>query len=371
MEDITAPRILSDEERQFLKQQDQRILVTSEFWGKKEYSDSAWHFFNTIKERTGIGRHVDIPKIKGGVGDELEVSIKGVNLAEYLPAGMKFRGYRYDPSVDTYTPPPFTSHQSSPFYSLSTDEVALIVDGNPKEETKQKQSDLRYSGLIILHEIGHGEDARRRPGALDEVFTLGLLQKTLSDLKNGDFQTGNFFGEAHFNYRSHGFNLTDEEVKTLLSEFVTRVTEREFAKSGFDLFKRRLDVRNIPYEQITQQAERELSQFLWDTYTAARSHDSSQGSVAHVDKMFDERKKNLFNQVVEAEAVTMAASERFAWARGFELARRLRKEHDVSLWDQDINKLFFFADRLINAHGVDGARGVKKTSSKKALHLIA
>ena len=35
------------------------------------------------------------------------------------------------------------------------------------------------------------------------------------------------------------------------------------------------------------------------------------------------------------------------------------------------NKLFFFADRLINAHGVDGARGVKKTSSKKALHLIA
>jgi hypothetical protein len=69
MEDITAPRTLSEEERQFLKQQDQRILVAGEYWGKKEYSDSVWQFFNTIKERTGIGRHVDTPQIKGGVGD--------------------------------------------------------------------------------------------------------------------------------------------------------------------------------------------------------------------------------------------------------------------------------------------------------------
>jgi len=356
---------LTEEDRRFVNELGERDRIAQEVIEK---GPSLWErvrlFWNDTRERLGINGSVQRVEISGGVGDVLAVSLGGRDLGNFLPSGVVFRGCRYSKEGRSDYDLPFPD----PCYDPYTKEVCLVID-KEKGLKGRLTGDLKYSGLIVLHEIGHAIDDSRRRSRFEEIERRSLLASTLSRSADGL----RWFSKLHFDVIKGGRNFDPERIKEDIEGHVRFRIEERLEGSGRYSLRQRLKAGGIDEDQFVEEVENELTGFLFSKYKKAADlarRESSAEAKALFNKAIERKVEEYLEEKEEALSDERAKSERQAWAHALLLARQLAQESGVRLWDKDLESLFLFVDKLINAHGLRaGRKGVKNPNSRRILYL--
>lgn len=357
---------LSQEDQGFVLESDARSAVAKEILETPlSFKEKVELFWNDTKERFGVGKFVHRAEVVGGVGDVLHVEINGVDLGKYLPEGVVFRGNRFSSEFkDDYTVP-----FPSPFYDPYSREVCIIVAKDAGVSGKVTD-EIKYSGLVVLHEVGHSIDDSRRLERLNEVERLQTVERLYRTCASGGLS---WLSESHFQVLSRGGAFDEERIREEVVEFVSSKLSKEVSATGKYALRERLLVRGIDENDFVAKVGAEVAATVYGIYTDA-ANSARLGNVDEagigVRQAFETRITETHDAYEDAMSSESAKSERQAWAEALVIARKLTRESGVRLWDGELKDLYFFIDKLINAHGLTaGRKGVKNPYSRAALHI--
>jgi hypothetical protein len=356
---------LDDERQRFVRESEERDKVVEELFEKTlTVREKVELFWNDVKEKVQIGKYVDRVETVGKVGGELSVFLSGNNLKDLLPEGVTFRGVKYDEEVAKELGD-YVFSESGPFYNPITREVCVNVDVSIGSETRL-MNEVKYSGLIFLHEIGHAKDDEKRPERLNRLEELGELRDVVRYVGGMEW-----FRQEHFEtLKERSFDVG--EVRTSVDGRVRLFLERQLEKDGKYSLRSRLKSRNVEMEDFVNKLQREVSDFFVGGYQEAcdtSKFQFAEDAQTYIRDMVDKKEKSYRDEYFEEQSNMEATSERQVWAEALVMARELIKS-GIKLWDKDLKDLLFFIDRLINAHGVSaGRKGVKNPKSREKLFL--
>lgn len=328
------------------------------------YKERVMLFWNDTKERVSIGKYVNRIKVEGNVGEELKVKIAGISLNRYLPSGVIFKGVSVGESFQKDNVVPF----DGPFYDPYRREICVPIKKEQGIVTRTI-NEVKNSGLIIVHELGHAIDDKERPDRLDNCEKA----RTMEILYRRCASEGTWFSKQHFDALKTGQSFDNNLIQLEIKEIVkNRLDNLLLSENEHDL-KDRLRIRNTDQNAFVSEIVSEVAFSIYRIYELAKTkatEEDSKSALNFVKIAFDNNIRSSFNKYHEELAKETARSERQAWAHGLEIARKLVHEHGIKFWDKSFKELAFFIDILINAHGVDaGRKGVKNLKSRKALYM--
>ncbi len=352
-------------QQQFVKESDSRNKVAKELLENAlTFKEKVQLFWNDTKEKLSIGKYVNRVDIEGNVGDELKVNIGGINLNEFLPEGVIFRGVKVGSDFEGDHVVPI----SGPFYDPYSNEICIPVSKEKGVETRT-MDELKNSGLVTVHEMGHAIDDKDRVNRLDSIE----LARTEERLYRNCASEGSWFSEQHFRVLKEGKTFDNNLIQTEITEIVQKRLDNMLSKGERYDLKARLRIRLTDETEFVNKAVSEVSTSIYRIYELARTkaiEENPESAIIFVKKSFEAHIKSTSDRYDEEWARESAKSERQAWARGLEIARKLTNKHGIRFWDKSFNELNFFIDSLINAHGVNaGRKGVRNPANREALHI--
>lgn len=352
-------------QQQFIKESNSRNKVAKELLENAlTFKEKVQLFWNDTKEKLSIGKYVNRVNIEGNIGDKLKVNIGGISLNEFLPEGVVFRGVSVGSDFEGDHIVPI----SGPFYDPYSKEICIPVSKEKGVETRT-MNELKNSGLVTVHEIGHAIDDKERANRLDSIE----LTRTEEQLYRNCASEGSWFNDQHFRILKEGKTFDNSIIQAEITEIVQRKLDNMLSKSGRYDLKARLRIRSTNETEFANKAVGEVSTSIYRIYELARSkaiEENSESARTFVEKSFEAHIKSTSDRYNEEWATESAKSERQAWARGLEIARKLINEHGIRFWDKSFKDLNLFIDSLINAHGVNaGRKGVRNPANREALYI--
>jgi hypothetical protein len=305
-----------------------------------------------------IGRRVDRPLITGGEGEELSITLGGIDLRQYLPKNYRILGERLT-----------EKNNAGPRFEVGVRVVVLPITKD-KGEVAETIKEREDAGLVILHEIGHAIDEEETHSHLREI-EAGIVVEAVP------YGLDEFGEEMSSCVQGIVDGVFDEGMVQRLNKVVAGAVKQrvedsfEFFQpfgilgsdadifSGLSISRREVfQSYGEDTDDVKRRVVKEVADGVLNRVMGLTNEGGFSGSfIALVGEINDQLKLcrvDCEERMRKFKRDNGARCERQAWAKGLQIARNLIRERSVRLWkgsgEEGLQNLFDTIDSYVYYH---------------------